>query len=226
MHPASRAIAGQVAEKAMRVVVFGASGATGRQLLGHALGDGHQVTAFVRHASRLDTRSPQLTVVVGDVSETAVVASAVAAQDGVLCALGAATPLHRDRILVEGVRHIVDAMERTGVRRFVYLSFLGVREGRHQLSLVGRYLVAPVLLRNVVADHEAKERIIRQSTLDWVIVRPPRLTNGVPRGHYRSGLDIRATSVIPRISRADVAEFMLHQLSDDTYVRKAPAVMY
>jgi putative NADH-flavin reductase len=87
-------------------------------------------------------------------------------------------------------------------------------------------LVAPVLLRNVVADHEAKEQIIRQSSLDWVIVRPPRLTNGARRANYRSGLDIRATSVIPRISRADLAEFMLRQLRENTWVRKAPAVMY
>jgi putative NADH-flavin reductase len=111
------------------------------------------------------------------------------------------------------------------VRRLVYLSFLGVREGRSQLSMVGRYLVAPVL-RNVVADHEAKERIIKQSALDWVIVRPPRLTNGARQGSYRSGVDVRAISVIPRISRADLAEFMLRQVSDKTYVRKTPAVMY
>ena len=111
------------------------------------------------------------------------------------------------------------------MRRLVYLSFLGVREGRRQPSTVGRYLVAPVLLRNVVADHEAKERIIRQSSLDWVIVRPPRLTNGARRGSYRSGVDIRATSIVPKISRAD-PEFMLRQLTEDTYVRKTPAAMY
>jgi putative NADH-flavin reductase len=209
----------------MRVIVFGASGATGRQLVGQALADGHQVTAFVRNVSRLDTRSGGLTVVVGDVAQETVVASAVGGQDGVLCAVGAATPLRRDRTLVEGVRHIVCAMERSGVRRLVYLSFLGVREGRSQLSMVGRYLVAPVL-RNVVADHEAKERIIKQSALDWVIVRPPRLTNGARQGSYRSGVDVRAISVIPRISRADLAEFMLRQISDKTYVRKTPAVMY
>jgi putative NADH-flavin reductase len=210
----------------MRVIVFGASGATGRHLVGQALAQGHQVTAFVRNAARLDARSGQLIVVVGDVGNVTAVASAVAGQDGVLCALGAASPLRRDRTLVEGVRHIVRAMEQSGVPRLVYLSFLGVREGRSQLSGVGRYLVAPVLLRNVVADHEAKERIIRQSSLDWVIVRPPLLTNGARRGSYRSGSDVRATSVVPRISRADLAEFMLRQLSEDTYVRRTPAVMY
>ena len=212
--------------KAVRVLVFGASGATGRQLVGQALAEGHQVTASVRNVSRLETRTGQLTVVVGDVAETTAVASAVEGQDGVLCALGAATPLRRNQTLVEGVRHIVRAMEQSGVQRFVYLSFLGVGEGRRQLSTVGRYLVAPLLLRNVVVDHEAKERIIRESTLDWVIVRPPRLTNGARWGRYRSGVDIRATSIVPRISRADLVEFMLRQLTEDTYVRKTPAVMY
>jgi putative NADH-flavin reductase len=210
----------------MRVTVFGASGATGRHLIDQAQAHGHHVTAFVRTASRLGARLEQPTVVVGDVAEAAVVGSAVEGRHGVLCALGAASPLRRDPTLVDGVRHIVSAMEQHAVRRLVYLSFLGVPEGRHQLSVVGRYLVAPLLLRNVVADHTAKEWIIRRSTLEWVIVRPPRLTSGARRGSYRSGLDIRATSVVPRISRADLADFMLRQLGEDTYVRKTPAIMY
>jgi putative NADH-flavin reductase len=210
----------------MRVAVFGASGATGRQIVEQALADGHHVTAFARNPSRLPVRSDELTIVQGDVMDVPAVASAVEGQEGVLCALGAATPLRRDATLVEGVRHVVHAMEQHDVRRLVYLSFLGVRDGRQQLSMLGRCLVAPLLLRNVVADHEAKEQIIRQSTLDWVFVRPPRLTNGPRTGRYRSGLDIRATSVIPRISRADLAEFMLRQLGAGTYVRKTPAVMY
>jgi putative NADH-flavin reductase len=210
----------------MRVVIFGASGATGRELVGQALVQGHLVTAFVRNPSRLGPQSSDVRVVRGDVSDRSAVARAIEGQNGVLCALGAATPLRRDPALVEGVRHIVEAMERLGVRRLVYLSFLGVREGRRQLSAIGRFVVAPVILRNVVADHEEKERIIRRSGLEWVIVRPPRLTHGPRRGDYRSGVDIRATSSVPRISRADLADFMLAQLSDDTYLRKTPAVMY
>jgi putative NADH-flavin reductase len=210
----------------MRVTVFGASGATGRHLIDQALTHGHDVTAFVRDASRFDARSQRLTVVEGDVAEAAIVATAVEDRHGVLCALGAASPLRRDPTLVEGVRHIVSAMEQGGVRRLVYLSFLGVPQGRHQLSLVGRYVVAPLLLRHVVADHAAKERIIRGSNLEWVVVRPPRLTNGARTGSYRSGLDVRATTVVPRISRADVADFMLRQLREDTYMRKTPAIMY
>ena len=174
----------------------------------------------------MDPTSAQLSVLRGDVADITAVETAIMGQDAVLCALGAATPLRRDSALVEGVRRIVVTMERSRVRRLVYLSFLGVRDGRRQLSALGRYLVAPLLLRNVVADHEAKEAIIQASMLEWIIVRPPRLTNGARRGRYRIGTEIRATSAIPRISRADLAEFMLRQLSDDTFLRQAPAVMY
>jgi putative NADH-flavin reductase len=86
--------------------------------------------------------------------------------------------------------------------------------------------VAPLLLGKVAADHERKEAIIQQSSLEWVIVRPPRLTNGRRTGAYRSGPDIQATMVIPRVSRADLADFMLDQLTSDTYLGKTPAIMY
>jgi putative NADH-flavin reductase len=210
----------------MKVVIFGASGATGRELVRQALVKRHQVTAFVRNPARLGAQTSNVRVLPGDVSDPSAVARAIQGQDAVLCALGAATPLRRDHTLVEGVRHIVEAMERLGVRRLVYLSFLGVRDGRRQLSAIGRYVVAPLLLRNVVADHEEKESIIQQTDLEWVIVRPPRLTYGARRGDYRAGVDIRATSPVPRISRADLADFMLSQVTKDTYVRKTPAVMY
>jgi nucleoside-diphosphate-sugar epimerase len=143
----------------------------------------------------------------------------------VLCALGASTPLKRDAALIDGVRNIIKAMEKENVKRFIYLSFLGVREGRKGLGLFVRLVIVP-LLRNVVADHEAKESIVKQSGVDWTIVRAPRLTNGQQTGTYRSGEDIKPQSLILTISRADMADFMLLQLTDTTYCGKAPRVMY
>jgi putative NADH-flavin reductase len=210
----------------MKVLVLGATGATGRRLVAQALAQGHHITALARTPSKLESRSTDLTVVRGDIADAGAVDAAVRSQEAVLCALGASTPLRRYPTLVEGIGNLVGAMERLHVRRLVYLSFLGVRDGRRQLSWFGRYVVAPLLLRNVAADHEAKETIIRQSALEWVIVRPPRLTNGRRTGAYRSGEDIEAAHVIPRMSRADLAEFMLRQVSDDTYLHGAPAVMY
>jgi putative NADH-flavin reductase len=209
----------------MRVLVL-VLGATGRHLVEQALAQGHHVTALVRNPARLQCRSPDLTVVQGDVADPLAVERAVRSQDGVLCALGSSTPLKHDPALVAGIGNLVDAMERLRVKRLVYLSFLGVHDGRGQLSLFGRYLVAPLLLRKVAADYERKEAIIQQSSLAWVIVRPPRLTNGRRTGAYRSGAEIQATMMVPRVSRADLAEFMLDQLNGDTYLRRTPAIMY
>jgi putative NADH-flavin reductase len=166
----------------------------------------------------------KLTVVQGDVADLALVSQIVADQGAVLSALGNPTPMSRNPSLVIGIRNIVAAMQGSQARRLIYLSFLGVGEGREQLGGLLRYL-APVLLRNEIADHQAKETIVRNSGLDWTIVRPPKLTNGQWTGIYRHGLGIRSLGIIPTISRADVADFMLRQISDDTYLRQTPAVM-
>ena len=209
----------------MNVLVFGASGGTGRELVKQALAQGHSVTAFVRDPTTFDSKHPNLKVVQGDVTDYESVERAVQNQDAALCALGSSTPLKRDPTLIDGVRHIIKAMEHADGQRFIYLSFLGVRDGRNQLSFFGKYLVAPLVLRNVVADHEVKERLIKQSRLHWIIVRPPRLTNGQRTGAYRSGKRIRADAMIPTISRADVADFMLQQLTDEAYLHNTPGVM-
>jgi putative NADH-flavin reductase len=209
----------------MNVLVFGASGRMGRELVQQGLAHGDFVTAFVRDPAKFDIKHSNLKVVQGNVVDYASVERAVKGQDAVLCALGSSTPVKRDPTLVDGVRNIIRAMEQAGARRFVYLSFLAVRESRGDLGPVVNYVVAP-LLHNIISDHEVKESLIKQSQLDWIIVRPPRLTSGRRTGLYRSGEQIAARSLILTLSRADLAEFMLKQLTDDTFVRKAPLVMY
>jgi hypothetical protein len=117
-------------------------------------------------------------------------------------------------------------MERRGVRRLVCESSLGVGDSKGQLGLLFDRVVLPLWLRHVYEDKEVQERDIRQSPLDWVIVRPALLTNGPRTGVYQVGLTYNRSSIVPRISRADVADFMLKQLTDDTYLRKAPALWY
>jgi putative NADH-flavin reductase len=208
----------------VKVLIFGGSGAVGSLLVNGATARGHPVTAFVRDPAKQRSGRP-VTVVQGDVADPDAVSQAVSGQDAVLCALGAATPLRRDPTLVAGMRHIIEVMTESGVRRLVYLSFLGVPAGRHQLSPLGCYVMAPVVLRNVAADHAEKERIVQASTLDWTIVRPPRLTGRPRTGAYRCGDDISARQIVPRISRAELADFMLDQLDDRRFLHRTPAVM-
>jgi putative NADH-flavin reductase len=210
----------------MKLAIFGASGATGKQVVAQALARGDHVTALVRMPAKLSIEHSSFRLVQGDVVDPDAVARAISGNDAVLSTLGVSRPLRRDPAVVEGVRNIVRAMERRGPARLIYLSFLGVHEGRSQVGFVLGRIMAPIIVRNEVADHEVKESVIRQSDLEWTIVRPVGLTNGLRTGDYGHGLHIRARSFFPTISRADVAEFMLNQVSDRSYIREAVAVMH
>lgn len=210
----------------MNVLVFGASGGTGRELVKQALAQRHTVTAFVRDPGNFAITRDRLTVTRGDVVDAARVEQAVRGHDAVLSALGSSRSLTQHPAMAEGVRNIVNAMEQEGVRRLVYLSILGVDDSRRLLGWLDRSIVVPLLLRNVIADHAIQERLIARSSVDWVIVRPPRLTNGAHTGRYRAGEDIKAGSMSASISRADVADFMLRQMIDEMYVHRSPAIMY
>lgn len=129
----------------------------------------------------------------------ALVERAAGSRDAVASALGSGNSLSSDPALIDGVQNIIRAMDHAGVRRFVYLSMLGVGGSGKQLGFVDRYVVVPLLLRNVVSDHARKGGLIKQSTLDWVIVRPPRLTNGPYTGRYRSGEDVSEKTLLASI---------------------------
>jgi putative NADH-flavin reductase len=209
----------------MRLLVFGASGKVGQELVRQALVREHSVTAFVRTPGKLKTTHPLLRVIEGDVADDDAVAAAVPGHDAVVSALGVGKPLQHDPDVVSGVQRIIRVMEANGVRRFVYLSFVGVRESRHSVGFILRH-IAPIPLRHEIADHEEKEAIIRASTLDWTIVRPPTLTNGARTGTYRDGEQIASWKPVPLLSRADVADFMLQELEHPQYVRQAPRLMH
>lgn len=132
----------------------------------------------------------------------------------------------RTTTISEGTRNIVRAMERAGVKRFVFESSLGVGDSKWKMGIVHNVVAIPLLLRNVFADKEAQERIIASSGLDWVIVRPGALTNGPSRNAFRAGSDVGNWFVPSRISRADVATFMLGQLTGGEYLRRTPGLAY
>lgn len=209
----------------MKVLIFGATGATGREVVKKALDCSHSVRAFVRNPAKFDIRHANLDLMVGDVTDPTLVERAVKGSDAVVSALGSGNSLGSHPALSDGVQNIIRSMDFVGVHRFVYLSMLGVGGSGKQLGLVDRYIVLPTLLRNVMQDHAREEGLIKRSKLDWVIVRPARLTNGPYTGGYRSGEDVREGALLASISRADVADFMVKQLTDDQYVHGTPAVL-
>jgi len=210
----------------MKVVVFGASGRTGRELLQQGIVQGFRITAFARRPEKLPVLSPAVRVVCGDIADHAKVEGAISGHSCVICAVGTATHVRQDPKLVLGIHNIIVAMETLGVKRLIYLSNDSVSDLLDRLNPFRRYLIRPLFLKHLVVDHETNETMIRQSHLEWTIVRPPTLTQGQRVGVYRSGEDTTARSPFPHISRADIAEFMLKQVTETAYIRRLPVVMY
>lgn len=209
-----------------RVLVVGATGGTGQQLVQQALERGYEVTALVRNPARLQLTHAQLRVVKGDVLDYACVSAAVQGQDAVLSALGHRRLFVPSRVQSEGTQNVLRAMKEHGVSRFVCETALGLGSSAGRMGLFGTLLFLPVFLPIYFWDKSRQEKAIGESDLDWVIVRPGILTNGAKRGTYRHGEKVGSYIVPGVISRADVADFMLKQLTDDTYLRKAPGLVW
>jgi putative NADH-flavin reductase len=212
--------------RATRVLIVGATGGTGRQLVAQALERGYAVTALVRDPSRLHVDHPQLTVFQGDVLDYASVEAAMRGQEAVVSALGHKRFFYPTRILSEGTRNILRAMETHGVTRLVCETSLGIGDSAGRMGLYYTLFTIPVILPFYFWDKTRQERIIAESNVEWVIVRPGVLTNADKRGRFRHGRHVGGFFWTVRISRADVADFMLNQLTSDKYLQAAPGVAW
>jgi putative NADH-flavin reductase len=210
----------------MQLTVFGATGHTGLCLVSQALELGHDVTAFVRNPDSMPTRHPHLDIVVGNIADSDAVERVINGQDVVLMALGAKLD-DVDQVCTIATTNIVPAMQKFGVRRLINVSGVGTGEARAQLGTLARMITGGLRMidRHAFRDKEGQDALIRNSDLDWINVCPPWLTNGPRTGVYRFGSDLQPP-INARISRADVADFMLKQLIDATFVHKNPILFY
>ena len=213
----------------MKLLIFGASGRTGMELVKQGLAQGHEVTAFVRDPKKIVLNHPMLHVAQGDVEDFRSIEQAMQGQEAVLSALGSPT-LKPNSIISDGIKSIIEAMNRCGVRRLICESSLGVGDSNHLIGgsfggLVFRFLFMGYILKHVFADKEIEEKHIQESGLDWTIVRPGGLTDEPATGSYQTlTSDVKKTDST-QISRADVADFMLKQLTDETWLRKTPGLV-
>lgn len=207
----------------MNLTIFGASGKTGRHLLAQALAGGHTVTALVRSPARLRGRDARLKVIEGDVRDLAQVTAAVAGAEAVISVLGPSS--NRPELAVSaGIDNLVTAMRQHEVRRLIQTAGAGVRDPRDRPTPVHAFfgLLVRVLTPNVLADMQQAVEKVRSSGLDWTVVRVPRLTDGPATGRLRAGYV--GQDIGPSLARADLAAFLLQQLTDRSWVGQAPAV--
>ena len=209
----------------MKLLIFGSTGGTGRQLVQQALEQGHTVTAFARNPAKLEIQHPNLKVVQGDVMDSTSVEKAVKNQDAVVCLLGAGQNM-TSTIRSQGTQQIIQAMEKEGIRRFICQSTLGAGDSWENLNFFWKYIMFGFLLRKPFADHQLQENYVKQSSLDWTIVRPGAFVDGELTGNYRHGFPGNDKTSKLKISRADVADFILKQLTDDSYLHLTPSISY
>ena len=207
----------------MKLLVLGATGPTGQHIVRQALELGHQVTAFARDPAKLAIAAPGLDVVTGSLPESEqVFAGALRGRDAVLSALGMRNALRAHGLIEKSMRVVVPAMQREGVRRLIVVSSFGVGESRRDAPLLPRVMYR-LLLGDIFADKLAGEALVRASGLHWTFAYPTLLTDGPRTGRYRVGERL-ALRGMPKISRADVADFVLRQLTDPAWVGKAAVI--
>jgi len=204
----------------MNLAIFGATGNTGLELVKQALEKGHHVTAFVRNPSRMAIEHDRIALVTGDAFDPASVAEAIQGQDAVVCALGS-SDLKKTTIRTEGTANIIKAMKEQGIQRFLVVTSMGTGDSWDTLSLVNKFLYA-TLLKSSREDHEAQEAAVKESELDWTIIRPSGLTDEPRTGVYEVGENILAKT--SKIARADVADLIVKELEQNALIHKAVTI--
>jgi len=207
----------------MKLIIFGATGSIGHHLVQQALEQGHSVTTFTRDASKVGVQNEHVNIIVGNVLDPISVDDAVTGHDVVLCSLGAGM---KGVVRSEGTKNIIHAMQQSGVKRLICQSSLGVGDSKSNLTLFWKYFMFGLLLRKAYKDHFYQEQYVSQSELDWTIVRPGEFTDGDHTGQYQYGFSPAERSLKLKVSRADVADFMLKQISDKTFLYKTPGLSY
>ena len=210
----------------MKIVVFGANGQTGRLLTAQALAAGHSVRAFTRHPEAFPLHDESLQVIGGDALDLKSVDKAVAGQDAVLSALGGVFSRKPVTVQSIGTANVLEAMRHHGVRRLVCVSSSAIsgvddpNEGFFFRKIM-QPLVVGVVGKGTYTDQRAMEALVVSSDLEWTIIRP----SGLFRSAAVTGYKVAEEHISGRFtSRADLADFMLQQLTDDTYLYKAVAV--
>jgi uncharacterized protein YbjT (DUF2867 family) len=208
-----------------KILVLGATGGTGRSIVTQALARGYDVVALVRSADKASgLKGAKL--IVGDARDETALRQALQGRNAVVSALGTpASPFREVTLLSTATRVLVDAMNAEQVSRLVCITGLGAGDSVGHGGFLFDKVIFPLLLRKVYADKNRQETIVRDSGLDWTLVRPAILNDKPGRGAIRALTELSSFHG-GAIAREDVARFVLEQLSADTWLRRSPLITW
>jgi NAD(P)-dependent dehydrogenase (short-subunit alcohol dehydrogenase family) len=208
----------------MKIAVFGATGQAGQLLVKKALADGYDVVAYARNPSKLDQRSEQLTVIQGELNDQASIEKTITGVDAVVSLLGLRGRT-RTKPITLGMRNIIAAMTNQGIRRLIIVSTASAKDPNDRPDLKFRILVAIVklLIRPAYEEIVSVADVVRNSDLDWTLVRLSLLSNKPATGKTRAGFLGRGEVKIG-VTREDMVAFLLNQVGDARYLRQSPVI--
>ncbi len=209
-----------------KVIIFGATGSIGIEVIKQNLSVGNLVTAFCRTPEKLsDIKHKNLTIAIGDVFIKDDVEKSVVDQDVVIVTLGSGKQ-RKSIVRSGGTQNIIQAMQKHGIKRIICQSTLGTGATQGNLNFFWKRIMFGWYLKQVFLDHELQEKIVRGSGLDWTIVRPAAFTDGELTQNYRYNFPSNDRSVTLKISRADVADFIVKQIDSKEFLHQSPGLSY
>ena len=211
----------------MKIAIIGATRGIGKELLLQSLTAGHEVTALVRNTGAIQISNSNLRVVKGDILDIDTVTEAIKGQDGICVCVGIRPTRKPVTIFSEGIKVVIEAMHQGGNRqqKLIVITGIGAGDSRGHGGFLYDRIINPLLLAKAYQDKDREETLIKQSDVQWQIVRPGFLTNDPKTGTYRIIDDMNGVTA-GKISRADVADYMLRQLKNPTHFGKTPLITY
>lgn len=209
----------------MKVTIFGGTGATGLLVIEKALSAGHRVTAFARTPSKISIQHSNLTVIAGELIDKEKIETAVKGADAVISVLGP-TGKSKGLVISNGIKNIIGAMQKHGVKRLIATATPSYKDtnDKFQFGFAFGVFMVKTLLKDTYRDIVKTGEQIAKSELDWTIVRLPMLSNNPPKEKLNIGYTGNGQIKLFSLTRTNLADFLIKQLDDETYLWKAPIV--
>lgn len=209
----------------MKILIIGATRGIGSHLLEQSLEAGHEVTVLARDPAKLSRSDARLKVIKGDILEQHIMSSVMQGQEAVCVTIGVPITFSPVTVFSRGILNVIKAMQEHQLRRLICVTGIGAGDSKGHGGFLYDRLFKPLLLKTIYADKNLQEEYIRESGLDWVIPRPAGLTNGPRTGVYRVLTNLEGITAT-RISRADVADFIITELAESKYTGQTPLLTY
>jgi len=209
-----------------KIIIFGASGRTGKQVVREAFNSGYEVTVVVSNTKDYIFNDTQIKIIKGDVFKPETFESALYGKDAVISCLGIKKRLPAF-VYSEGITNIMLSMQKAGVNRLICLSSRAV-DIPENAPLITKFIVNHILRRffnYFFADMKLMENILCDSNLNWTLIRSPRLLNGLKTGNYRTSINEYLTNPTS-LSHKDLADYIIYYMDDEKIFKSRVEISY